>query len=442
MTRLSRGAWTTLTSFGSVGLAVLAAKLWGFSFHMQMGDIVPANYGGMIGALSAKGQKELLYCMGCLSVLSLAGSFGLARGHMRKLPTFITAALAAYGWAASAKMKGVGVADSCFLELSAVGFVSLCWICCTIALWARDSKRYHLAHLAPVSAILLGIYAGVAAEARCSFATLVDPDRMTRPVVSKAEAPAPGTIVTLHSGLEPYVQPMTAWSYVDQNGLEMKKLLWNWDRAGAAKLLVSKATLDPSTAFFCLYGASRLAPGPVTRELLAQLTDRNRTSLTSQDGARRLNLALARHHQPSLEIDSSLPDRKERYSYGSAELSNPQASVAGTLLINGQPAAGIRLRLVRAYDSNSVVHVYEQAKKQDERLSTVADANFGLVHAQADCVTDRQGHFQMDQLDGNHYLLQCRLDGQHQVDVKSAAPVVKIQSGQRLELGTLQLEVH
>jgi hypothetical protein len=442
MKRLSRDAWTALTSLGSVGLAVLAAKLWGFTLHTQMADILPANYGGMIGALSAKGQTELLYCLGCLAVISFGASFALARGHMRKLPTFVAAALAAYGWAASAKTKGVGAADSFFLELSAVGFVALCWICCNIALWARDSKRYHLAHLAPLSAILLGIYAGVAAEAKCSFATLVDPERMTQPVVSKAEAPAPGTVVTLHSGMEPYVQPTTAWSYIDQNGLEMKKLLWNWDRTGAAKLVASRATLGPGTAWFCLYGAARLAPGPVTQELLAPVTDRSVCKLTSQAGARQLNLALARHRQPSLAIDSSLPDRKQRYSNGSVELSNPQASVAGTLLINGKPAAGVRLRLVDAYKPELLDQAYRNSRDNEARSFRAPNSAWGLTLAKSDCITDAQGRFRMDHLDSTNYLLQCRLEGSRSVNVTSAAPVIQLQQSQQFDAGTLQLDVH
>ncbi len=396
----------------------------------------------MIGALSAKGQTELLYSVGCLSALSLAGSFALARGHMRKLPTFIAAALAAYGWAASAKTKGVGVADSCFLELSALAFVALCWFCCTIALWARDSKRYHLAHLAPVSAILLGIYAGVSAEAKLSFNILVNRQLMTQPSVSKAEAPAPGTIVTLHSGLEPYVQPTTAWSYVDQSGLEMKKLLWNWDRAGAAKLLASSATSGPGPAWLCLYGAARLAPGPVTQELLAPVTDRNLCKLTSQDGARQLNLALARHHQPSLDIDSSLPDRKQRFSYGSVELSNPQASVAGTLLINGQPAAGVRLRLIYACQPLSLDLAYRNTRDSEERSFRGLNPEWGLTLAKTDCVTDGQGRFRMDHLDSTNYLLQCRLEGSRSVKVTSAAPAIQLQNIQQFDAGTLQLDVH
>lgn len=442
MTRLLRGVWTTLTSLGSVGLAVMAAKLWGVSVHTQMADIVPAHYGGIIGELSPKGQREMLYCVGCLSVLSLGGSFALARGHMRKLPTFTAAALAAYGWVASAKMKGVGAADNCWLEVSALMFVGLCWICCTIALWARDSKRYQLAHLAPVSALLLGIYAGVSAEANRSFAVLVDPRPTTQMPVSNAEAPAPGTIVTLHSGLEPYVQPTTAWPYVDQNGLEIKKLLWNWDRAGASKLLASTATDGPGPAWFCLYGASRLAPGPVTQEFLALVTDGNRFKLTSQDAARQLNLALARHQQPTLAIDSSLPDRKQRYSCGSVDLSNPQGSVAGTLLINGQPAAGVRLRLIDAHQPQSLDQAYRNSRDNEARSFRAPNPAWGLTLAKSDCVTDAQGSFRMDHLDSTTYLLQCRLEGSRSVQVTSAAPAIQLQNGQQFDAGRLQLDVH
>jgi hypothetical protein len=442
MKKLSSGVATSLTSLGAAGLAILAAKLWGFIDTARAYGIVPATNEGLVGGLSIFGQQEMLYCLGCLCVSVLVASFALARGYMRSIPTFVAASLATAGWTASVQMQGYQALDARFMQVSALVFVGLCWICCTLALKLRDSKRYQVAHLASLSAILLGLCTGFSAEVRYRFTHKSEARPISHPQLNTEMAPLSATIVSLHQGLEPYAQANEPMPYLDPTSLEMKKLLWNWDRAGAAKLLSSKPTLDRLEAWLCLRGAAGLSPGPVSRELLSQVTDQNRTAITSRDGARWLNFALARHHQPVLPIDSRLAETKKPNTSLQQETTNPQACVNGKLLINGQPAAGIRLRLVQVWSPQSLAMTHAQAKARDRMDVLVTNGVSGLLSCHADCVTDAQGHFQMDSLDAKAYLLQCRLEGQHQVKLTSAAPAINLQNGQQLQLGSIELDVH